>query len=187
MRPGHVYGRLELSDGRDVLLRALSKNDLAECVRFVNSLVSERSRNPDLGVLLDTRATRKSEGRWLARVVERIGTGDVVSVASFHAGRLVGNCDLRRQPFKDMKHCGELGIAVLEGYRGLGLGRRMLELVLEEAAVAGFSVLELRVLSVNANAIRLYRSLGFRKAGSTPGKVLRGRRRIDEITMFRPI
>lgn len=185
MKPGHVYESFGLSDGRDVLLRAISGRDLAESVRFVNSLVKERSLDPNFGILLDTRVTRREERRWLTRTVGGIRKGNVVSVAAFHGGRLVGNCDLHRERSKDLRHCGEFGIAILKGYRSAGLGRRMLEVLLEESKKAGITLVELRVLSVNRRAIRLYRSLGFRRAGSVPGKIIRGRRRIDEVRMFR--
>lgn len=185
MKPGHTYGSFGLSDGRKVLLRAMSGGDLAESVRFVNALVRERSADPNFGILLDTRVTRREERKWLVRTLNGIREGNVISVAAFHGVRLVGNCDLHRERFKDLRHCGEFGIAILKGYRSAGLGTRMLEVLLDESRKAGITLVELRVLSVNRRAIGLYRSLGFRKAGSVPGKIVREGRRIDEVRMYR--
>jgi RimJ/RimL family protein N-acetyltransferase len=185
MRTGEVYGNLALGDGREIVLRALFRGDLSKAVTFANTLVRERSSNKDLGTLLDRRVTRREEKRWLDLMLSRIKRGDVFSVAAFHHGRLVGNSEIHRQRFKDLRHSGTLGIAILDGYRGVGLGRRMLEHLLDVALEGGVSLVELRVLSINRIAIRLYRSLGFGQAGMVPGKIIRGGRRIDEILMFR--
>lgn len=185
MKPGHVYERFTLPDGRRLVLRALSSSDLAQAVRFANALVREGRTNRELGVLLDTPVTRKEEREWLARVVSGIRRENTFSVAAFHDGSLVGNCDIWRQRFKDLRHSGTLGIAILDGYRGLGLGRKMLQHLLKASAGGGLTLAELRVLSINRRAIRLYASLGFKEAGRVPGKIIRNGRRIDEILMFR--
>lgn len=185
MRQGHVYERFTAADGREFVLRTLSLRDLDQAVMFVNALVKERSVNPDLGILLDTKATRRGEMRWLERRVTGTRKGTSFSVAAFHRGRLVGNCEVTRGTFQDTRHTGVLGIAVLDGYRGVGLGRRMLEVLLDVSEQGGVSLVELAVLSINKGAMALYSRLGFRKCGVVPGKVHRGRRRIDEVTMFR--
>ncbi len=185
MKPGEVYESFALSDGRQVVLRALRSSDLRAAVRFANDLVRERSSNPDLGVLLDTLVTLKGEGRWLARRVVAIRRNEVFSVAAAYGKRIVGNCEVTRSPFRDMRHTGSLGIGIVDGFRGAGLGRRMLEVLLENAESGGVRIVELRVLSINAQARELYKSLGFKEVGSVPGKIVRGRRRIDEILMYR--
>jgi len=184
LKPGHVYERFSLRDGREIVLRTLASADLSSAVRFVNTLVKERSTNRDLGILLDRRTSRAEERKWLSKRVRDIRDGKVISVVAFHGDRLVGNCEVIRSPFRDLRRCGTLGIAVISGYRGVGLGRRMLEVLLGEARRRGVSLIELRVLSMNRRATRLYRNLGFRKAGVVPRKILRGRRYIDEIQMY---
>jgi len=185
MRQGHVYETFTAKDGRKIILRTLAAGDLRECVRFVNEFVKERASNRDLGVLMDTRTTRKSEGKWLAKNLEAISRGTAFNVAAFHNGRLVGNCGVSRGQFHDTRHSGTLGIAILDGYRGVGLGRRMLQVLLQVSKEGGVPLVELSVLSVNERAIALYRDLGFRKYGSIPGKIRRGGRSIDEVVMFR--
>ena len=185
MRPGHAYGSFQFRDGRGIVLRALSMRDLVPAVSFVNTLVRERETNRDLGVLMDRRVSRRSEGEWLRGVTAGIRRGNVFSVAAFHEGRLVGNSEVHRARQDDIRHTGVLGIAIVEGYRGGGLGRRMLRLLLETAAKGGVTLVELRVLSINEGAIRLYRHLGFKDVGRLPGKIVRDGRRIDEILMLR--
>ena len=55
-----------------------------------------------------------------------------------------------------------LSLAVLEGLRGVGLGRRMLESLLAQLREAGAQRVHLEVRGSNAAALALYQSLGFR-------------------------
>jgi ribosomal protein S18 acetylase RimI-like enzyme len=52
-------------------------------------------------------------------------------------------------------------LCVLEAHRGHGLGRRLMEAVLERARAAGCSAVSLEVRTDNEIARRLYQSLGF--------------------------
>lgn len=61
---------------------------------------------------------------------------------------------------------GELAnLAVAESHRGRGLGRRLLDEVMDQAREAGVEKLYLEVRESNAAAIHLYRSAGFEEVG----------------------
>jgi GNAT superfamily N-acetyltransferase len=53
-------------------------------------------------------------------------------------------------------------MAVSERYRGLGIGRKLLEYTIAQAKVLGAHTLELASNTKLANAVHLYESLGFR-------------------------
>jgi ribosomal-protein-alanine N-acetyltransferase len=57
-----------------------------------------------------------------------------------------------------------LSVAVREGLRGVGLGRRLLESLFEGLRAAGALRVHLEVRGSNAVALALYESLGFRTA-----------------------
>ncbi|MGE0555623.1 MAG: ribosomal protein S18-alanine N-acetyltransferase [Gemmatimonadales bacterium] len=68
-----------------------------------------------------------------------------------------------------------LNLAVLPGARRAGLGRRLLELGLADAARAGARSVYLEVRESNEAARRLYEGAGFRPVGLRPGYYRRPR------------
>jgi ribosomal protein S18 acetylase RimI-like enzyme len=175
----------EARDGRRVVLRSLRKRDIDSCLAFANILVREKRTNPEIGVTsFEKPVTRKEELRFLRAVVRGVAQKDAVNVAAFVNGRLVGNCEVKRRRTKDEHHCGVFGIAILAGFRGIGIGERMMAEALRGARAIGISLVELSVFANNAVAVHLYEKMGFCRAGVIPGKIRRGVREYDEITMY---
>ncbi len=79
--------------------------------------------------------------------------------------RVVGWCEVRRDLLPGRAHTGLLGMGLLAGYRGQGLGRRLLDQALQAARERGFERIELLVRSPNARAINLYLRAGFLEEG----------------------
>lgn len=75
--------------------------------------------------------------------------------------RVVGWCDVSPVRWEGMRHCGRLGMGVLAGWRGRGIGTRLLVETVEAAERAGLTRVELEVFRKNAAAIRLYERHGF--------------------------
>lgn len=69
---------------------------------------------------------------------------------------------------------GHLHIDLLERVRGLGLGRTLIDELLEDLRRRGVRGVHLRVDEANANAIGFYAHLGFREVGREPGTLLMG-------------
>lgn len=80
-------------------------------------------------------------------------------------GEIAGCCGVR-----DICGEGEItNVAVKAAHRQKGIGRKMLEYALAEAAERGIIACTLEVRCSNAPAIRLYESFGFRGEGVRPG------------------
>jgi ribosomal protein S18 acetylase RimI-like enzyme len=139
------------------------------------------------------------ERRWLATVepfsevetrafieVNR-SAGSPLFVAVLDA-TVVGWCDIvRLYPFPGYEHNGRLGMGVVAGWRGRGLGGRLLDRALDAAPGAGFRRVELEVYASNTAALALYRRRGFEIEGVKRGvRILDGR--VDDIVcMARPV
>lgn len=70
--------------------------------------------------------------------------------------------------FRRYHHRCEVAIALYQEYCGAGIGRIMLETVLDVAKSCGYEQAELEVIAGNERAIRLYQKLGFREYGRFP-------------------
>ncbi len=77
--------------------------------------------------------------------------------------RVVGWCDVRRADAEIAKHCGTLGMGIVDGYRGQGLGERLIRQTLAgvRASNLGIERVELTVWGGNVRAIGLYEKVGF--------------------------
>lgn len=99
-------------------------------------------------------------------------------------GEIVGHLDLRGDRLRSALHRCTLSIGIERAYRGLGLGRRLIQQAIDFArAQADLVWVELWVFGHNAPAIALYQSMGFEAVGTTPDQFRLGGETIDDIHM----
>lgn len=109
--------------------------------------------------------------------MDRLLADGMPFIVAVGAGKVVGWCDISRATMAGAQHCGHLGMGVLAGYRGMGLGGRLMLSALETAKSAGIERVNLSVFSTNEPAIALYKKLGFEVEG-----LHRNARKLDGIT-----
>ncbi len=84
-------------------------------------------------------------------------------------GRVIGTAGVSPVGGHDkIMHRAEFGISILREYWGRGIGRALTESCIECARAAGYSQLELSVVSDNTRAVRLYEHVGFTEYGRNP-------------------
>ncbi len=84
--------------------------------------------------------------------------------AEFVPGKIVGICGVKKI-FEE----GDISnVAVHPSYRGRGISRKMLEVLMREAREDGVQAFTLEVRAGNEIAVNLYESLGFRTEGIRP-------------------
>ncbi len=98
-------------------------------------------------------------------VVSEADSPDVLRLVAFRSGQIVGYAYWRQQMFNPQIPL--LSIAVADSHQGLGLGRALMELLIEGAKLKGMEGIELHVFKHNRKAITLYRKLGFEIVGDT--------------------
>ncbi len=82
-------------------------------------------------------------------------------LVALHEGKVIGWCDISSLDRPVFAHIGSLGIGVIDGYRGMGVGRALMKTTLAEAKQKGLTRIELTVREKNIRAINLYKDLGF--------------------------
>lgn len=95
---------------------------------------------------------------------------DAFVVGAFDDGKLSGMAGFYRDRGPKTRHKGRVwGVYVNFSQRGRGLGRQMMNAVLERAAaIPGIEQVLLSVTGSQAAALALYRSLGFQIFGTEP-------------------
>lgn len=90
-------------------------------------------------------------------------------ILGFVDGEYAGNCSFNGvRTGRRAEHRVDIGIALFEKYTGAGLGRLMLERLIEKAKESGLEQAELSVVDGNDRALNLYKSLGFKECGRIP-------------------
>lgn len=162
---------VELRDGRRVTIRAIRETDgdkLQEAVQCLSAESSYRRFFSPLRKLppqLLERATHPERGREL-QLVAVVGQGshDRIIAGTRFAALATG------------KDC-EFAIALVDGWQGCGLARRLLEMLMQHARAAGFQRMEGHVLATNAPMLGLAKRLGFTESTSDEGPTVRMVRR----------
>jgi ribosomal protein S18 acetylase RimI-like enzyme len=94
--------------------------------------------------------------------VGMIIANDCAQYYAVEADKVVGWCDIIPKGIEGFNHVGVLGMGLLSGYRGQGIGSRLIEKTMKHAAEKnGVRKIELEVYESNINAIRLYEKYGF--------------------------
>ncbi|MCL2730408.1 MAG: GNAT family N-acetyltransferase [Actinomycetia bacterium] len=126
--------------------------------------------------------SRDEVGELLGRVVAAVRSGDGALRAAYVGRRLVGlGYWLRHDRPTHRPHADLEKVAVAGAAHGRGVGRALTAALIADARQAGIEVLTLDARGDNANALRLYRSLGFTEYGRLPDFVAVGERRYDKV------
>ncbi|MFQ5933840.1 MAG: GNAT family N-acetyltransferase [Dehalococcoidia bacterium] len=177
MRSGVQLKTVELTDGREAVLRTPRWEDLDDFLDFIHALIDE-----EVDITILEKPTRESEAEWLANRLRSMESGRVIAVVGEVDGKVVANSEVMIKPGR-MSHVGLLGISVSHEYRDVGLGYEMMKTLIEESRKEGLEVLVLDVFATNRRAIYQYEKVGFRHTGMIPKGIKRNRKHIDLLRM----
>ena len=103
--------------------------------------------------------TEAEEREYLARAA---ASDNALVLLALHEGTIVGSLSFEGGRRARIRHTGEVGISVARAYTGKGIGRVLLEALIEWAEASGvIRKLNLRTRVDNTGAIRLYERLGW--------------------------
>jgi ribosomal protein S18 acetylase RimI-like enzyme len=166
-----------LKDGRRAVLRPPAPVDADELAEL-NREVAEDYGNvvPDadeamtdadaLGEMLRENENGGKTAEEMLRTEEGGGSGvRGFLLGAFVGSALAGTVSLFVVSLRKVSHVAELGLAVRPAFKGLGLGRALLDEATSAARRRGFVKLVVRVFAHNEPALALYRSAGFVEEG----------------------
>ena len=186
MTAERVYKRAVLM-GQTVVLRAMVSDDTDKLLKFVNQLADDKRRGEyvDLFTGFEQKITRREEAEWVKSQLVQIKNRDMVSVLAEVDGRVVANGEVTRGHYEETRHHGRLALTVLAAFRGWGIGREIVKVLIREARKIGLKNVEVEFLSTNRAAVHTYQKAGFIEVGRIPGKVRRKGNLIDSMIMAR--
>jgi putative acetyltransferase len=160
----------------DYTIRSFEPGDAAEVSAIFGTVgtVEGTLQLPDMPVASRVEYLQKIEPTGCRLVA--VGQGRIVGCASLHPAA----ASLRRS------HARVLGIGILPEWQGRGVGRALMDRLLDWADNwAQVLRIELHVHADNEHAIALYRSLGFVEEGRHRGYGLKDGRYVDSFSMAR--
>jgi len=81
-------------------------------------------------------------------------------------GQLIGNIDLHGNQRRKLFHTGVVGMAIREGWRGLGVGTALMNALLDWTSTNSYiTLLWLEVYATNTSGRILYEKMGFEECG----------------------
>jgi RimJ/RimL family protein N-acetyltransferase len=161
-------------DSRLCLLRPARSGDGAGIVEAMDRVAAE-------GIYIATEQVRWTPAE-TEEIIASMNSSPFILVAAVD-GTVVGHAFLQRGTLRKNRHTAGLGMLIVEGYRNIGIGTRMMEYTLEWAKREGLRKLYLSLFSTNIRAYNLYRKVGFIEEGRRREQFrLRGEP-VDEILM----
>ena len=153
-----------LKDGRECLLRDITKDDAKESLRIFN--LTHEQTDFLLAYNDDLNLTEEDEAKYLE---ERSNSDRAVFIAAFLDGKMVGTSFIEgKDQFSKTRHKAEFGINIDKDYWRLGIGKALMQACIECARQAKFKQIVLEVIGDNTAAINLYKAFGFVEYGRNP-------------------
>ncbi len=153
-----------LKDGRQAFLKTAEPSDAAVMLEYITAACGETeflARYPEEWENVPV----SKEENWIRGGRE---SPDILPIACFVDGRIVGQCEIRFLTGKKTAHRAGIAIAVRKEYWGLGIGTAMLSALLAAAEARGTEIVELEFIEGNDRAKRLYEKIGFRTVSVRP-------------------
>lgn len=154
---------IKTKDGRTAILRNARTEDSATLIEYLKAIAAETPylmREPE-----EVTLTPEQEDAFITQQMN--SERELMLIATID-GKHIGNCSLCSMGnYRRYAHRCSIAIALYKEYCGLGLGRQMLLAILDEAQKCGYEQAELEVVADNANAVALYKSLGFEIYGTS--------------------
>ncbi|HEY2698460.1 MAG TPA: N-acetyltransferase [Pseudonocardiaceae bacterium] len=121
---------------------------------------------------------------WLTPLLADVCAGRAAFALARVDGRIEALGCWRRLPWENIRHTAEVQkVMVHPDARGLGLGRAVVAVLLDNARGTDLETLVLGVRGNNHGALELYEDFGFRVTGREPNIVEVGNLRFDSVKM----
>jgi RimJ/RimL family protein N-acetyltransferase len=177
-----IIRKFVAKDGRNVIFRTPRLEDLDDFLELINSLVDEKA-----DIFVNEKVSREEEVEWLLEVIAHLERDEDFFLAAEVNKKVVALAEFKIKNGDKEHPVGAIGIIVKKGYRNLGIGNKLLKILMEQAVFFGLQKMTINVFATNKRAIHVYKKIGFIETGIIPERHLRQGKLIDEIIMEKQI
>ncbi len=150
-----------LKDGREMIIRRTTAKDAEEMLKYLEQVGGESdflTFGPG-----EIKMTLEDERSFLSSISK---TDNKLFIVAVLEDKIIGNLSYTGGMRPRVSHVGEFGVSVLKEYWGCGVGRALIQYLIEWSKASGVvRKINLRVRSDNAVGIHLYKELGFLEEG----------------------
>ncbi|MCB0066098.1 MAG: GNAT family N-acetyltransferase [Caldilinea sp.] len=176
-----LYQALSLRDGQACCLRPATRADRAAIIRNIDDVAAEQCFLPVKAYVPTTMwehalDSGDDHGQTYVLIVAEMGHTVMGHLRLFPDGYAHSD-----------RHVLDVGLALREGYRGLGIGSHMLNLASRWAAGAGYEKLTGSILANNFRALHLFLSRGYHIEGRRLKQYRLNGSFVDEILVGRAL
>jgi ribosomal protein S18 acetylase RimI-like enzyme len=170
--------------GKTVSFRYPTKDDIQIITDFINKASKEKTFIRFQGEELSL----EDEKKWLETTLKKIENKEKIFLMAFIDNKYVGSSDVDLGVLT-RKHVGTFGIIIDHDFRGEGVGKILMNLVISESKkkLTGLKMIILEVFASNYIAQGLYKKMGFVEYGRLPKASKRRGKYVDEILMYKKI
>ncbi|MCL5407018.1 MAG: GNAT family N-acetyltransferase [Patescibacteria group bacterium] len=166
--------------GKEVEIHLPTLEKVSELMIFINRLTYEDT----FLSLTGNPKTLTEEETWVKNTILNMKADRSFVCWAVVDDKIVGDCSVNRGGTRDW-HVGKIGLMVDQNFRQDGIGRYLLEYVLNQAKQMGVKIVTLDVFSDNIIAIKLYEKLGFKKYALLPQGLYRQGKYSDALKMYK--
>ncbi len=163
-----------------VIFRYPKKSDTKGIWKFYNKVIKETENLSRISPV-----TLKDERKWIYDVISKMKKGNMILLLAESRGKIVGSTSIERKSEERKKHVGVFGIAILQEFTGLGIGKRMMRILEKDIIGLGIILIVLDVYGKNKIAQNLYKKMGFKAIGTIPYSVKTKNRFESDIYMYK--
>ncbi|MFX1416860.1 MAG: GNAT family N-acetyltransferase, partial [Promethearchaeota archaeon] len=147
----------EAKDGRIIRVRHAVPADARDLYHGFSTVIDE-------GIWLPTFNANSSVADWVNWIQRTTHSRDVMLVAEL-GDEYVGHLTLQTEEWMASQHVARLGIIVAKAYRGIGVGRALMQAAEDAGVDAEYEKIILSTFRDNEIAISMYHAMGYREVG----------------------
>lgn len=170
--------------GLNLVIRYLELKDTQKLTDFMNKVSQEKTFITFQGekILLE------DEKKYIDKKIKMIKEEKSVHLTAFIGDELVATSDIDMGD-RTRTHVGLFGLIVSKEYRGHGIGKIIMNTIIDEATkkIKKLKIVNLAVFATNEIAQSLYKKMGFVKYGQLPQASKYKDGFVDEILMYKKI